>query len=178
MPCMIEVQSIGIAPAATVHLRLVQRVAPPAVAAVPAVLGAEELPWLGDRVHDASATAELARGLRRFQADLGLPAGPGASRPVFRKAAYVDLGRPVQLPGGWHVEIGWRAASLAPLFPAFGGQLTITGDSIVLEGEYAPPGGDIGVAVDRALLNIAARKTAVWLLRVIADALDDPATAD
>ena len=172
MCTMLEAQSLSLVPPATVHLRLAQRIAARDPGGEAAVMGAAELPWLGDAVDRATAGCDVPADVRRFQVDLGLPASSGGSRLVFRKAAYIDLGRVEPVPDGWRLSIGWRAASLAPLFPVFAGQLTRTADAVVLEGEYAPPGGELGVAVDRALLNIAARRTAVWVLRLIADALD------
>ncbi len=169
---MLETQSLSLVPAATVHLRLAQPIAARDPGAEAALVGATELPWLGDAVDRATAGDDVPSDVRRFQVDLGLPASSGSSRLVFRKAAYVDLGRVERVPGGWRMSIDWRAASLAPLFPVFGGQLTRSADTLVLEGEYAPPGGELGAAVDRALLNIAARKTAVWVLGLVAGALD------
>ncbi len=169
---MLEAQSLSLVPPATVHLRLAQPIASRDPEAEAALVGTAELPWLGEAVDRAAAGDSVPADVRRFQVDLGLPASSGNSRLVFRKAAYVDLGRVERGPGGWRMSIGWRAASLAPLFPVFGGQLTRTADTLVLEGEYAPPGGELGAAVDRALLNIAARKTAVWVLGLVADALD------
>lgn len=169
---MLETQSLSLVPAATVHLRLAQPIAARDPGAEAALVGATELPWLGDAVDCATAGDDVPSDVRRFQVDLGLPASSGSSRLVFRKAACVDLGRVERVPGGWRMSIDWRAASLAPLFPVFGGQLTRSADTLVLEGEYAPPGGELGAAVDRALLNIAARKTAVWVLGLVAGALD------
>jgi hypothetical protein len=178
MTRMLTAQPLVLAAPATVHLRLVQ-VMPPQGPADASQLEGEELPWLGERVESAGLDVGDVADARRFQVDLGLASGSGSGRGVLRKAAYVDLGRPDAAAGGWSVAIGWRAASLAPLFPVFAGRLVRTEDALVLEGQYAPPGGDLGVAVDRALLNIAARRTAVWLLRRFADALStEPTTTD
>ncbi len=148
-----------------VHLRLVQpTVLDPGV--VCQALSSEPLPWLGEIVDDA----DLPRGSRRFQADLGFPAAGGGPRPALRKAAYVDLGPLERIPGGCRVAISWRSSSLAPLFPVFAGHLTVQADGLLLEGQYAPPGGSLGALLDHALLGIAARRTAVWLLRAFADA--------
>jgi hypothetical protein len=69
------------------------------------------------------------------------------------------------------MEIGWQSSSLAPLFPVFAGRLKLTPTDIVLEGFYAPPGGEFGAVLDRAFLNIAARGTARWFLDKAARAL-------
>jgi hypothetical protein len=90
---------------------------------------------------------------------------------TFGKAAYVDIG-PVHTleDGGWEVEVGWRASSLAPLFPVFSGTIVARGEDLTLSGWYAPPGGTLGRMADRALLHIAAEGTARWLLRELDEA--------
>ena len=62
-------------------------------------------------------------------------------------------------------EIGWRAATAAPLFPVFSGDLRVEPESMSISGLYAPPGGVIGLVADRALLHLAATGTARWLLQ-------------
>ncbi len=114
--------------------------------------------WLGPEVDPGES------GMHRHHADLRLRVGDTPSAVTFRKAAYVDIGRVRPLNGGFEVEIGWRASSLAPLFPVFAGVIVVRGDEITLSGSYAPPFGVIGRAADRALLHIAAEGTARWLL--------------
>jgi len=102
--------------------------------------------------------------MRRFATDLRLgPDDHGLLAP-FRKAAYVDLGSPELGADGLRVEISWRSASLAPLFPVFSGWLTVRPGELVLDGYYAPPGGAIGLLADRAVLHLAAQRTATSLL--------------
>ncbi len=62
------------------------------------------------------------------------------------------------------VEIGWRAASFAPLFPVLAGRIVADGSGLQLHGVYAPPGGGIGLLIDQALLHYFARRTATWFL--------------
>jgi len=102
--------------------------------------------------------------MRRFATDLRLSPDDHGLLAPFRKAAYVDLGTPQRVGDGLRIEISWRSASLAPLFPVFSGWLTIRPGALVLEGHYAPPGGAIGLLADRALLHLAARRTATSLL--------------
>ena len=120
--------------------------------------------WLGPE-RDA-----VAQGMRRYEADLRLRTGDAPSLVTFRKAAFVDIGPLRALNGGWQAEIGWRASSLAPLFPVFAGTLVIRSGELTLSGSYAPPGGVIGRAADRALLHIAAEGTARWFLARIDEA--------
>jgi hypothetical protein len=114
--------------------------------------------WLGPEAADAP------RGMQRHQTDLRLRVSERPSLVTFRKAAYVDIGPVQQLDEGWQVEIGWRAATLAPLFPVFSGTLVVTREEMTISGWYAPPGGGVGRLADRALLHVAATGTARWLL--------------
>jgi hypothetical protein len=104
-------------------------------------------------------------GYRRFAVDLRLRlGGDTAALTTFRKAALVDVGDVRPVDGGYAVEIAWRAASAAPLFPVFSGELRIGPDGLSITGLYAPPGGMVGRIADRALLHVAASGTARWLL--------------
>ena len=114
--------------------------------------------WLGPE------REPVAPGMRRYAADLRLRTGDQPSVLTFGKAAYIDIGPIRPLDGGWGVEIGWRASSFAPLFPVFAGAIVSREGELTLSGSYAPPGGVVGRAADRALLHIAAEGTARWLL--------------
>ncbi|HSI99533.1 MAG TPA: hypothetical protein VLA59_04025 [Patescibacteria group bacterium] len=104
-------------------------------------------------------------GIRRYAVDLRLRlGGPGAALSTFRKAALVDIGAIRRGVDAHEVEIQWRAATAAPLFPVFSGVLHIGPDELSISGLYAPPGGAVGLIADRALLHVAATGTARWLL--------------
>jgi hypothetical protein len=160
----------------TVHLRLSR----PAIIDLESArrrLDAAE--WLGFEVRpddqpEHSPGMPSMSGIRRYETDLGLPLRPGSQRTVFRKAALVDLGSPEPTKRGLHVPIAWRSATMAPLFPVFAGRLEILPDQIILDGWYAPPGGNAGLVVDRAFLNLAARGTARWFLDRIGEAIETP----
>ncbi len=122
--------------------------------------------WLG------TPMPESRSGSRRFLTDLSLPIRDRAPSLTFKKAAFVDLGPVKNSQNRCELEIGWRSSTLAPLFPVFAGKLVLTPDSLLLEGYYAPPGGEIGAVLDKAFLNIAARGTARWFLLRAADILD------
>ena len=139
----------------TVHLRLAH---PGAIKLDRALVLLGRADWLGTQ------EAGERDGTRRYQTDLALPLRGGRPRTIFRKAAYVDIGAPQPIEGGWRVPIGWRSATMAPLFPVFAGRLDVRADGLTLEGWYAPPGGEAGRIIDRALLNVAARGTARWFL--------------
>ena len=151
-----------------VHLRLVQ-------------------PWTGDlaaarrRLEDGAAEwlgaaldAPSESDARRFESDLVLPMREQARHMVLRKAAVVELGWPRDEAPGFALDVSWRSATLAPLFPVFVGTLVVSARELALDGYYAPPGGELGVILDRALLNIAARGTARWFLTRVAHAIEDP----
>lgn len=135
------------------------------------VLGPEASTWLGDPVHDGPEAIGPAGPRRRFATDLRLRVSDRTERALFRKAAIVELGTPLESNGVVSVEIGWRASSLAPLFPVFSGRLTVTAHEATLRGLYAPPGGRIGQLADAALFHVAAEGTARWLLRELASAV-------
>jgi hypothetical protein len=120
--------------------------------------------WLGPEAEVAPA------GMHRHHADLRLRVSDHPSLVTFGKAAYVDIGPVRPLDDGWKADIGWRASSLAPLFPVFSGTIVALRDELTLSGWYAPPGGTLGRVADRALLHIAAEGTARWLLRELDDA--------
>ncbi|MEK6192119.1 MAG: hypothetical protein AABM41_07325 [Chloroflexota bacterium] len=123
------------------------------------LLGPEVAAWLGQ------PAADPPFGMRRFATDLRLGPDDGGVLATLHKAAYIDLGASQQVRDGLRVEISWRSATLAPLFPVFSGWLTVGPGELRLDGYYAPPGGAIGMVADRALLHLAARGTARWLLR-------------
>ncbi len=122
--------------------------------------------WLGKRIEEGPA------GSRRYETDLVLPMREQATHMVLRKAAVVELGPVEDVPNGFEAQVSWRSASLAPLFPVFVGRLSVAPDLLELDGYYAPPGGEVGVILDRALLNIAARGTARWFLTRVAETLE------
>ncbi len=102
--------------------------------------------------------------MRRHQADLRLRFSEKPAIATFRKAAFVDFGPIQPTNDGWDVEVGWRAATLAPLFPVFSGRIVAHGQELTVAGWYAPPGGELGRVADRVLLHVAAAGTARWLL--------------
>lgn len=156
---------------AVVHLHASRRVHLDLDVADDALSG-EQLGWLGPRSSDAASAATR----RSFRCDLRLPVHAVGHEIVFHKAALVDLGPIQRVDDHLSIDISWRSASLAPLFPVFAGQLTVTSGTVALDGWYAPPAGRIGVAFDRMLLGIAARRTAMWFLGRMADALSGETT--
>lgn len=126
--------------------------------------------WLGQAID----VAGLEDGTTRYLTDLVLPLPPDGRLLSLHKAAFVDLGPVISRPdGGCDVEIAWRSASLAPLFPVFAGHLQARASGLTIEGHYAPPGGIVGRTADRMLLHTAARGTARWFLGHLSSELRD-----
>ena len=120
--------------------------------------------WLGPEVEPAPD------GMHRHEADLRLRVSDHPSLVTFGKAAYVDIGPVQELDSGWQAEVGWRASTLAPLFPVLSGTIVAREGDLTLSGWYAPPGGTVGRVADRAVLHIAAEATARWLLSALDEA--------
>jgi len=124
--------------------------------------------WLGT-ASDAAPGRAPEPHVRRFLSDLAFPVTGSARTLVFRKAAFVDLGPIRRLPdGSAALEISWRSATFAPLFPVFSGRLLVRNDGLFLEGAYAPPFGELGRLVDRAVLHQVAVRTARWFVSQVA----------
>ena len=134
----------------------------------------DEPSWLG-RVMDEP---NLAPGLRRVETDLAFALSDDPQKLTFRKAAFVDLGLVDDGHGRCIGRVEWRAASLAPLFPVFSGTVAAHDGGLHLEGVYAPPGGGVGLLVDRTFLHHFARRTAIWFLDRLIEELGDPAPPD
>jgi hypothetical protein len=130
------------------------------------VLGSARAGWVGGEAV-APADGAAPEGMERHLIDLRMRVGERSPLVTFHKAAYLDLGSVRDDGTGVSLEISWRAAGMAPLFPVFSGHLTWSQDVLRLGGEYAPPGGGVGVIADKLLLNVAARGTARWLLERI-----------
>ena len=79
---------------------------------------------MGHAVGGGAVAHPDGRDLRRFAVDLHLRVGAARNAlTTFGKAAYLDLGRPRPVAGGWEAEIGWQASTATPLFPVFSGWL-------------------------------------------------------
>lgn len=128
--------------------------------------------WLGQLIDGPPDRPDL----RRVRTDLAFTLHRDGQVLTFRKAALVDIGRVRSVDHGCAGEIGWRAASLAPLFPVFAGRLYISPAALRLDGFYAPPGGGVGLLMDRVLLHHVAHRTANWFLDRLAEELDRATT--
>jgi hypothetical protein len=122
-----------------------------------------EIGWLGTSgptadPHTRSVTTELA-----------LPVFDGSASSPIRKSAVMEIGFPRSIRGAVAVDISWRSATFAPLFPVFSGELLVSSRGVALVGRYAPPFGHLGLLIDRGVLHFVARRTAVALVERFVD---------
>jgi hypothetical protein len=142
---------------ATVPLRVSRAVRIDVTRAIDAL---SDLDWLGERVSGPA----VSEGLRRVHTVLELPIFDGSAPAPIRKSALVDIGIPATRASQVVVNVGWQSDSLSPLFPVFAGKLLLTPTSLVLDGLYAPPFGRLGLLIDRHVLHVVARRTALAFL--------------
>src|SRR6266545_2885736 len=106
-----------------------------------------EIGWLGT----SGPTADPQ--VRSVTTELVLPVFDGSASSPIRKSAVMEIGLPRWIGDTVAVDISWRSATFAPLFPLFGGELLVSGRDVALFGRYAPPFGHIGLLIDRGLLH-------------------------
>lgn len=116
--------------------------------------------WLGDILEPPAERPDMIR----VETDLAFTLSDDPRTLTFRKAAFVDLRVTTDAAGTHRGEIAWRASTMAPLFPVFAGSITLRDGTIHLRGAYAPPGGGVGLLVDRSFLHHFARRTGAWFL--------------
>jgi hypothetical protein len=122
--------------------------------------------WLGQVVAPPPGRPDLIR----VESDLAFILRNDGREVSFKKAALIDIGMSPAIGLGCVGEISWRASSFSPLFPVFAGRLSISGNRIELHGVYAPPGGQLGVLIDKTMIHGFAEKTARWLLdKIVAE---------
>ncbi len=126
--------------------------------------------WLGQSIDPPEGDSQS----RRVATDLELPILDGSGKLPIRKSALIDLGPAKNVDGSLHVDIAWRSAGLAPLFPVFAGHLEISATRLTLDGRYAPPFGKLGLLIDEALLHLVARRTAQAFLGRLAARCQGP----
>ena len=122
--------------------------------------------WLGTIVAPPPGRPDLIR----VESDLAFILRNDGREVTFKKAALIDIGMSPAAGSGCVGEISWRASSFSPLFPVFAGRLTVSGGRMELHGVYAPPGGQLGLLIDKAMIHGFAEKTARWLLdKIVAE---------
>ena len=111
--------------------------------------------------------------------------GPGTHRgePRFAKHARLRWSAPIVDEERWMVSLGWSTAHASIIFPRMEADLTATsvGDSTLIRfrGNYQPPLGPVGEALDRAAFHLVAEGTVEnFVERVIEQLEDTPDWAD
>ncbi len=116
--------------------------------------------WLGTPVMEDDPPPER----RRILTDLELPILDGSSSGPIRKAAYLEIGLPRRHGDEVRADLAWRSSSFAPLFPVFEGEVRASPRQVSIDGAYLPPFGRLGLVMDRRILHLVARRTALALL--------------
>ena len=133
--------------------------------------------WLGQIVASPPDRPDLIR----IETDLAFTLRSDGRPLVFRKAALVDIGigmAGTAMQTGCTGEIAWRASSFSPLFPVFAGRLIVGPSRLQIEGVYAPPGGQLGLLIDRAMTHRFAERTARWFLDQLVIHLRDTGSSE
>ena len=118
---------------------------------------------------------------------LRLQVGPTWAGRLGTREVEVTVGPTRDRGSACVVPLAWKATGLAGLFPVLDGDLEIAPlgsnrSRLTLSASYLPPFGDIGRALDRALLHRVAQSTVRSFLTRVAVSLeagnDDPAPFD
>jgi hypothetical protein len=123
--------------------------------------------WLSDL---ASAAEDDGEALR-------LQIGPAWAGGRMTREVEVTVGPTREREEARVVPLVWRATGLAGWFPVLNGDLELAPLSsqscrLTLAATYLPPFGDVGLALDRALLNRVAQSTVRSFLARVATSLE------
>jgi hypothetical protein len=123
--------------------------------------------WLTDL---ASAAEEDGEALR-------LQIGPTWAGGLLTREVEVTLGPTRERDEARVVPLVWRATGLAGIFPVLNGDLELAPlglqrSRLTLSASYLPPFGDVGRALDRALLHRVAQSTVRSFLARVAASLE------
>jgi hypothetical protein len=96
--------------------------------------------------------------------------------PLPSKRVRVDLERPYRRGEDWLLPFHWTATAMPALFPAMEAELAVAplgADDVRLtfSGQYRPPLGGIGEAIDTAVLHRVVEHSVRTFLRALGDAL-------
>jgi hypothetical protein len=96
--------------------------------------------------------------------DLLVEVGFGPDGLRIRRDVAVTVGEAVVYPSKTSVPIRWHCVSAGALFPALDGDVEVgpmgpERSQLAISARYAPPGGVVGSAIDRALLHRVAEAT-------------------
>lgn len=108
--------------------------------------------------------------------------GPDFGRYQLVKRVDVQIGSPICLPDRVVLPLSWRATGPSALFPAFEGELELGAlgpecTQLVINVNYRPPLGMVGLTVDRLVLHRLAEATIKDFLDRVSDSLRSVAGA-
>ena len=133
------------------------------------------------RLADLAGSDSLTRASHRAWGEGLARVGPARGIPGLSKLVHVQIRDPVQRDGIATLTLRWQATGAAGgLFPVLDADITVIPDGeqtvlIGIDGVYRPPGGAVGVSLDKAILHRVATATVHSFLKRIADAIAAPA---
>lgn len=136
------------------------------------------LATIGGRFSDSEVwLTDLASAAEEDGEELRLQIGPSWGGGRVTREVLVALGPPRERSEARVIPIVWRATGLAGMFPVLDGDLELAplGSErcrLTLAATYHPPFGELGRALDRALLHRVAQSTVRSFLMRLATALE------
>jgi hypothetical protein len=133
---------------------------------------------------DGRWLAPLASAAEEDGETLRLRIGPSWAAGRVAREVRVSLGPPHDRADSLVMPVAWKAVGLQALFPLLDGDvelapLGVDRCRLSLSASYAPPLGELGIRLDRALLHRVAESTVRSFLNRVAKSLqegdDDPA---
>lgn len=127
---------------------------------------------------DPMATRAAAQGDA-----LRIRLGPQGTHGAFTKKVEVHLGQPVARDAATLIPLTWHATGATALFPVFSGDIEIAAigpaeSQLSIWGQYDPPLGTIGEALDRFGLHHVAEASVRTFLLELAAAVEEPGCAE
>jgi len=129
------------------------------------------------RLQGLAGTQPLTQASHRAWGDGIARVGPAWAVPGLSKLVNVQIRDLVQRDSIATVALRWQATgATGGLFPALDADITLLPDGeqailLGLAGVYRPPGGTVGVTLDRALLHVVATATVRAFLGRLAEAI-------
>ena len=112
-------------------------------------------------------------------ADIRIGPGTHSGEPRFAKHARLRWSAPIVDDERWMVSLGWSTPHASIIFPRMEADLTATavgeGTLIRFRGNYQPPLGPVGQALDRAAFHLVAEGTVENFVERVIEQLDTPA---
>jgi hypothetical protein len=133
------------------------------------------------RLADLAGSGSLTRASHTAWGEGLARVGPARGISGLSKLVHVQIRNPVQRDGIATLTLRWQATGAAGgLFPVLDADITVipNGEQTVLiglDGVYRPPGGAVGVSLDKVILHRVATATVHSFLKRIADAIAAPA---